>query len=112
MRGIEKWPETTATVTSTKIFTGYRGSSNTIHFSYVPKDGAAQKGKIVADDNASLYGIGPTDTFQLQYDPSKPSHFYCKEAKSINSDLRIVIVSGILLYFIFLIVRFAERARE
>jgi len=103
IRGIDKWPHATASVTSTKIFTGYRGSSNTILFSYVLPDGNIQTGKIVADDNSSLYGINPSETFQLQYEPDRPSHFYCEDAKSVFTDIRIVIVAVVILYFLYIV---------
>jgi hypothetical protein len=109
IRGVDKWPHATATVISTKMFTGYRGSSNTILFSYAPGNGDVQKGKIVADDKSTLYEINTSDTFQLQYNPNRPSRFYCEEAKSISTDLRIVIFTVVIIYFIYVAIQIVKR---
>ncbi len=109
-RGIDKWPKTMATVTSTKVFSGYRGSNNTILFMYTPGEGASQRGRLVANDTATLFGINAADTFELQYDPRNPSRIYCTEAKSATNDLGILIISIVGLFIIYQVVAACVRS--
>jgi hypothetical protein len=101
IRGIDRWPKTTATVTSTKIFSGYRGSSNTILFTYTPGEAPSQTSKLVAEDSTSLFGINPSDTFDLQYDPRNPKRVYCIEAKSATNDLGILILVILVVFVVY-----------
>jgi len=101
VRGIDKWPTTTATVTSTNIFSGYRGSSNTILFTYTPAGAPSRSGRLVAEDSASLFGINPSDTFDLQYDLKNPKRIYCTESEAANKDLGILIVVGVAVFIVY-----------
>ena len=102
-RGINKWPETTATVSSTEIVSegGRSGRTMNIFFSYQTADNSIESGKLFVDDYSSIYGLAENDTFPLQYNPHKPSHFYSKEAKSLSSDIRLVTTIVGVVFFIF-----------
>src|ERR1700722_7745182 len=94
-RGIDKWPEATATVTSTEIVSegGRSGRTMNVFFSYQAANKSIESGKLFVDDYSSIYGLTEKETFPIQFNPGKPSHFYCKEAKSLSSDIRRVIVA-------------------
>ena len=109
VRGIDKWPTTKATVTSTRIFSGYRGSNNTILFTYTPGEAPSQSGKLVADDSTTLFGINPSDTFDLQYDPDNPKRIYCAEAKIATNDLGILVIVGVALFIVYQVAAACER---
>jgi hypothetical protein len=103
-RGIDKWPTTTATVNSTKIFSSSKARNNTILFIYTPGEAPSQRGKLVADDSTTLFGINPSDTFDLQYDPKNPKRIYCTEAKAGTNDLGILIVVGVVVFIVYHVV--------
>jgi uncharacterized protein DUF3592 len=104
-RAIDKWPEATATVTSTEIVSegGRSGRTMNVFFSYPTLNRSIESGKLFVDDYSSIYGLAENDTFPIQYNANKPSHFYCKEAKSLSSDIRLVFVTIGAIFFIFVI---------
>lgn len=113
-RGIDKWPTVAATVTSTEIVSegGRSGRTMNIFFSYSTPDGSIESGKFFVDDNSSLYGLANADTFDVQFDPRKPSHYYSLESKSLSSDIRLAITAIGLIFFIFvIIVQFFSRSK-
>jgi hypothetical protein len=113
-RGIDKWPTTTATVTSTEIVSegGRSGRTMNIFFSYSPSGGSIESGKLFVDDYSSLYGLSNPDTFDVQFNPRKPSQYYSLEAKSVSSDIRLAISAIGLAFFIFvIIVQFLSRTK-
>jgi hypothetical protein len=89
--GIDKWPEVTATVTSTGIdwmSVRFNSRSMSISFTYQPMHTADESGKVYVDEYSSIYGMAENDTFQIKYDPDHPFHYYCKEANTLLSNLR------------------------
>jgi hypothetical protein len=113
-RGIDKWPTTTATVTSTEIVSegGRSGRTMNIFFSYSPPGGSIESGKFFVDSYSSLYGLSDADTFDVQFNPRKPSQYYSLESKSLSSDIRLVISAVGLAFVAFLIiVQFLSRVR-
>jgi hypothetical protein len=106
LRGIDKWPVTSATVTSLdQVSSGGRGGiTQNIYFTYQPPQGDVQEGKLFIDSYASLYGVATDDTFDIQYNPLHPSRFYCKEAKSLSSDIRIFIATLGILFALFVLI--------
>jgi len=85
IRGVRKWPETTATVYSIfryQVATGkYGGTSPAadVTFTYRGEDQEIQSGFFTVDDGCSLYNVEENDTFPIQYDPKRPERFYCSE---------------------------------
>ena len=89
MRGIERWPSTEATVTSTKIVSegGRSGLTMNIYFDYNAGT-TPQSGKCFVDSYSSLYGLTPGETFPVQFNPERPSSHYCSSAKSLSMTIR------------------------
>jgi hypothetical protein len=94
LRGIDKWPSTTATVSSTEIVGtgGKSGRTMNIYFDYNPGS-ATENGKFFVDDNSSLYGLAQGEQFSIQFSPKRPSHYYCSEATSLSQTIRRGIIS-------------------
>jgi len=114
-RGIDKWPLAKATVSATEIVSsgGRSGRTMNVYFSYQPSSASIQNGKLFVDDYASVYGLAENDTFDIQYNPDKPSRYYCKEAKSLSSDIRLIAVTIGIIFFIFvLIVQILDKAKR
>jgi hypothetical protein len=110
LRGMDRWPTTTATVISTKIGYGYRGNWNTILFTYSPNQGSSQQGKLTASDQSTLFGVNVSDTFDVQYNPRNPKRIYCEEAMPAGRDLGIAIVCIVALFILYDVVAACIRA--
>jgi Protein of unknown function (DUF3592) len=106
LRGVEKWPSATATVTSTEEVSpgGRTGRTMNIYFTFVANTGE-EEGKLFVDDNSSLYGLSPGEQFAVQYNPRRPSKYYCAEASSLSQTMRrtIALVGATFAIAVFLI---------
>ncbi len=106
LRGIEKWPSSDATVTSTEEVSsgGRSGRTMNIYFTFSTSSGE-QAGKLFVDDNSSVYGLSQGEKFTVQYDPSHPSRFYSEEASSTSQIIRrtILVVGAAFAILVFLI---------
>jgi hypothetical protein len=102
LRGIDKWPSTFATVSSTEtVGTGGRaGQTMNIYFEY-NNGSSSQTGKLFVDDNSSLYGLARGEQFSIQFNPKRPTSYCCSEATSLSQTIRrgIVIVGVIFANF-------------
>jgi len=89
MRGRDQWPRTTATVSSTELVgTGGR-SGRTMNIVFIYRTGSTlESGTLLVDDNSSLYGLADGEEFSIQFNPRKPSTYYCAEAKSLSESIR------------------------
>ena len=92
LRSIKSWPSTDATVTSTEVVDagGRSGLSMNVFFQYNAGLGL-ESGKLFVDSNSSAYGLTPGETFPIQFNPAKPSSYYCSEAGSLSRTIRRVI---------------------
>ena len=52
----------------------------------------SESGKFFVDDNSSLYGMAEGEQFPIQFDPKRPSRYYCSEAKSLSQTIRNAII--------------------
>jgi hypothetical protein len=111
LRGIEKWPSATATVTSTEVVSpgGRGGKTMNVRFTFVTGSGA-QKGKFFVDDNSSLYGLSDGELFTVQYNSANPSRYYCEEASSLSRTIRrtVAVVVAVFAITVFLIEYFGR----
>ena len=93
LRGVDKWPEVSATVVSTEVVSegGYEQPPPSVRLSFYYRDlaGDLQSGEIVADSLTSLYNVQVNDTFTLRYNPKVPSKFYCAEVSSFFTEFRL-----------------------
>ena len=108
LRGIKDWPLATATVTSTKVVGTGRRSGRTMNvcFDYVAGS-SSEDGKFFVDDNSSIYGLEPGDTFSIQFNPSNPASYYCAEAKSLSQTIRNAIVAvGVTFAIVVFLIEF------
>jgi hypothetical protein len=114
MRGTDKWSTATATVTSTEVVgTGGRsGRTMYIYFDY-GTGSSSETGKFLVDDNSSLYGLANGEQFSIQFNPQRPSSYYCSEAKSLSQTIRraIMFVGVTFALAVFLIEFFANAKR-
>ncbi len=105
LRGIDKWPFATATVSSTEIVgTGGRaGRTMNIYFEYSAPS-SRETGKLFVDDNSSLYGLTPGEQFPVQFDANRPSTYYCSEAESLSRTMRrgIILIGVAFVLILFL----------
>ena len=51
-----------------------------------------ESGSLLVDENSSLYGIADGEEFSIQFNPRKPSKYYCAEAKSLSETIRRAIM--------------------
>jgi hypothetical protein len=81
LRGVDKWPETQATVVSVDrvVAEGRYAARATVTFSYRPAGGEIQSGTFFVGDQSSLYNLDETDTFPVRYNPARPESFYSSE---------------------------------
>jgi hypothetical protein len=93
-RGIDRWPETDATVVSYEIVSegGYREAppSAKISFFYHDTSNSLQSGELAVDSLTTLYNLKVNDTFIVRFNPHKPSKYYCSEATSLFTEFRFV----------------------
>jgi hypothetical protein len=103
LRGIDKWPTTAATVSSTEIVgTGGRaGLTMNVYFDY--KAGSSyEAGKLFVDDNSSLYGLAQGEAV---LDPVQPKEdFYCAEAQSLSQSIRRGIMIASITFVVVIVV--------
>jgi hypothetical protein len=97
-RGIARWPQTEATVYSYELLSDgvYDDGppSARIIFYYQDAMNSRQSGEFIADSLTSLYNLKVNDTFQIQFNPRKPSQFYCSERTSWFTQTRVVFWVG------------------
>jgi hypothetical protein len=81
MRGVDKWPETTATVTSVDrtLAKGRSPAHATITFNYRSSDGVMQSGSYYVGDQSSLYDLDEDQSFSVRYNPKHPNHYFSYE---------------------------------
>ena len=111
LRGIEKWPSSTATVTATEVVSpgGRSGRTMNIYFNFSTDSGERQ-GKFFVDDNSSLFGLSVGEQFSVQFNPAKPSNYYCEEASSLSRTIRWTItVVGILFALTVFLIEYVGR---
>jgi len=105
LRGLDKWPTATATVTESELVdTPRAGNWNNFSFYYRPNGLELQSGNLKADSLTSIYSLGVGDTFEIQYDPKHPNRFYCKEANSFTRTFRTIMAPLVILFIIALVV--------
>ena len=87
MRGVDGWPETTATV----VTIGDTGGADNpevgppivkISFFYHDANGGVQGGNLTADSSTSLYRLHVNETFPIRFNPRKPAEYYCDSVSS------------------------------
>jgi hypothetical protein len=114
LRGIDKWPSTIATVSSTEIVGtgGKAGRTMNIYFDY-NAGSSSETGKLFVDDNSSLYGLAQGEEFSIQFDPKRPASYYCSEAESLSRTIRrgIIIVGATFAVVVFVIEFLANSKR-
>jgi hypothetical protein len=81
VRGIHRWPEAEARVTSVFRYTvpprkGQSRSKVIIGFRYRTLDGREFSGHFASDINSPLYAMSEGDTFALSYNPSRPDRYW------------------------------------
>jgi hypothetical protein len=96
--GKSRWLETEATVYSSEQIADGKfddGPPTTrLIFYYRDQAKSLQSGDLVVDSLTSLYRLQAKETFQIRFNPRKPSQFYCPEAASLFSQLRIAFWIG------------------
>jgi len=108
-RGIDKWPEADATVVSCEVVSegGYQQPPPSVRITFFYRDAtqAIQGGDLVADSATSLFNLCVNDTFQVRFNPKRPSQFYSSEVHSIHTEFRLAFWGclGILVPAILLI---------
>jgi hypothetical protein len=85
LRGIDRWPETQATVVSIADPGGNDNPRNgppivRISFFYHDAAGSMQGGDLVADSRTSLYNLHKDEQFPIRFNPRRPEEFSCWEA--------------------------------
>lgn len=114
LRGIDKWPFTTATVSSTEIVgTGGRaGRTMNIYFDY-SAGLSRETGKLFVDDNSTLYGLAQGEQFSIQFNPNSPARYYCSEAQSLSQTIRRgIIVVGVAFAVVVFLIEFIGNSRR
>jgi hypothetical protein len=92
LRGSDEWPSTNATVTGTEqVSDGGRGGRTMMIFFTFDGGTGTQYGKFFVDSYSSLYGLAKGEQFPLQFDPRRPSSYYCPEASSLSQSVRLAI---------------------
>jgi hypothetical protein len=108
LRGVDDWPSTEATVTSTEVVStgGRSGRTMNIYFDYKAQS-SSEKGKFFVDDNSSLYGLAQGEQFLIQFNPKRPSSYYSSEAKSLSQTIRrAIVIVGVAFALFVLVVKF------
>lgn len=93
IKGVEKWRETSATVTSVSRYIPekwQRGPAEaTLAFWYRPDGAEIQSGEFHVDDGCSLFNLDESDTFPIHYDPTNPERYFSTEYR-IKSRLKFL----------------------
>jgi hypothetical protein len=114
-RGIDRWQVTDATVVSYEVISegGYKKGPPSARITFFYHDGthSIQSGELVADSLTSLYNLEVKDTFQIRFNPQRPSKFYCSESTSLFTEFRLVfwVCLGVLVAMITLMMLFQRR---
>lgn len=108
LRGIDKWPATIATVSSTEVVGtgGSAGRTMNIYFDY-NAGSSSETGKLFVDDNSSIYGMAQGEQFSIQFGPKRPDNYYCSEAKSLSRTIRHgIIIVGVAFALVVFVIEF------
>lgn len=64
-----------------------------------------ETGSFLVDDNSSLYGLTDGEDFSIQFNPQKPSSYYCAEAKSVSETIRrgIAVFGAVFVILVILV---------
>lgn len=105
LRGIDNWPATPATVTFVEQLSegGRGGAWRKVSFTYRASS-EDYSGVLSIDSYSSVYELAVSDTFDIQYDPRKPSRYFCQEARSLRSTIRLVMLSVVFVFVVVIIV--------
>jgi hypothetical protein len=81
LRGVNQWPETTATVSSINRYAAPKagGFLADVSFNYQDKQGEYQSGLYKVESHSSLYNFKPGDTFPLRFNPTRPQQYFSPE---------------------------------
>ena len=110
----DQWPATTATISSTEVVeTGGRsGRTMSVVFTY-DTGSSLESGSFLVDDNSSLYGIADGEEFPIQFNPRKPSSYYCAEAKSLSETMRRAIMFfGVAFVIVVIVINLFRLVRK
>ena len=114
-RGIDHWQETNATVVSYEVLSEGGNKEgppqSKITFFYHDATNSIQSGEMTVDSLTSLYNLNTNDTFQVRFNPQKPSKFYCSEAPSLFTEFRTAfwLCFAILFVIVLTIILFSRR---
>jgi hypothetical protein len=102
LRGVQKWPETTATVSSVDRYEKPAGRYGTyqaadVTFFYRDANNELQSGFYTVDDNSSLFNIGENDTFTVRFDPRNPERFWSDEYALTGWQQGYILTGGIVI---------------
>ncbi|WP_263385720.1 hypothetical protein [Granulicella arctica] len=110
--GKSRWLETEATVYSSEQIADGKFDdgppSTRLVFYYRDHAESLQSGDIVVDSLTPLYRLRAKETFQIRFNPRKPSQFYCSEAASPFSQFRLAFWVGFATVTVILILRFLQ----
>jgi len=112
--GVDHWPETYATVVSReelfrhKYEEGGPSASAKLSFYYQDTSGSIQSGQFRIDDESPLYGLNKNDSFRIQFNPQRPSQYFCRYASTFYSEVPflfwslfgLVLLCGLIIWFI------------
>lgn len=83
LRGVDKWPETMATVVSVSRYEKPNGRTTTpaadVTFFYRDGNNEQQSGFYTVDENSSLFNISENDTISVRFNPRHPERHWCDE---------------------------------
>jgi len=102
LRGIDKWPQTTATVTEITYDSLPRGGHMAnVAFRYRDPNGEDQYWTYTVDSMTSLYNIQPNDTFSVWFNPKRPEQNFSDEIESTaNRTLVIILFAAVMIALI------------
>ena len=105
LRGIDRWPVASATVTSVEQLSegGRGGAWRKVVFSY--RAGSEDYcGNFKVDSYSSVYEVAASEAFEIQYDPRKPSRYFCEEARSLHATIHRVMLTFVFVFVVVIIV--------
>ncbi|MBS1805025.1 MAG: DUF3592 domain-containing protein [Acidobacteria bacterium] len=105
LRGIDTWPVASASVTFVwQLSEGGRGGAwRKVEFTY--RAGLEiYSGTLKVSSYSSVYELNVGDDFEIQYDPRKPSRYFCEEARSLFSTVRTVVLLFLVAFVAIIIV--------
>lgn len=87
IRGVDKWPEVSATVRSIQQFEEpsperyeFPRKLADVTFAYTDTQRELQYGCITVEDSSLLYDMKEDDTFSIRVNPAHPEQYYSHEA--------------------------------